>query len=140
MGAKEMTQMTYIDKKPPIIVRESDHDRLWKLAAPLHERADDVPDQLLSELDRAEIVPDDKIPHGVITMGARLRYETDNGEKRSVVLVFPNEADIAQGRVSILTPIGVALLGLSAGQSIQWRTLNGAERHLTILSVCGPGN
>ena len=64
-----MTQMTYIDKKPSITVSESDHDRLWKLAAPLHERADDVPDQLLSELDRAEIVPDDKIPHGVITMG-----------------------------------------------------------------------
>jgi regulator of nucleoside diphosphate kinase len=52
-------------------------------------------------------------------------------------LVFPGQADIAAGKISILTPIGAALIGLSQGQSIDWKTRDGRSRQLTILSVEG---
>ena len=64
----------------------------------------------------------------VVRMGSTLRYVTDSGEDRTVTLVFPAEADIAAGKISILTPIGAALLGLSEGQSIHWQTRNGESR------------
>ena len=53
-----------------------------------------------------------------------------------MTLVFPDEADLASGKVSVMTPVGVALIGLSVGQSIEWRTPGGA-RSLTVLKVDG---
>lgn len=71
-------------------------------------------------------------------MGSTLRYVTDSGDDRTVTLVFPGDADIAEGRVSILTPIGVALIGLSAGQSMGWTTRDGRPNRLTVEHVETP--
>ncbi len=68
-------------------------------------------------------------------MGSTVEYESDIEGARTVTLVFPGEADIALSRVSILTPIGTALLGLSPGQSIGWTARDGRRHQLTILSV-----
>jgi regulator of nucleoside diphosphate kinase len=65
-------------------------------------------------------------------------YKADDGRERRVELVFPGEADIGAGKISILTPIGTALIGLSEGQSIAWTARDGSERHLTVLKVEGP--
>jgi regulator of nucleoside diphosphate kinase len=70
-------------------------------------------------------------------MGSGVVFRSDNGETRRVKLVFPGQADIAAGRISILTPIGAALIGLSEGQSIAWKTRDGRLRQLTILAVEG---
>ncbi|WP_325053327.1 GreA/GreB family elongation factor [Sinorhizobium meliloti] len=56
----------------------------------------------------------------VVRMGSTVEYETDTGGRRTVALVFPINADISEGKISILTPIGTALIGLSVGQSIMW--------------------
>lgn len=128
-----MSQIQTDRAKPSIAVCRSDHDRLTQLAEQSSNPV--VADALLSELDRARVVPDEELAGSVVRMGSRLRYRTDGGESRVVQLVFPAEADIAAGRVSILTPIGAALLGLKPGQSIDWRTRDGRTQILTVESV-----
>jgi regulator of nucleoside diphosphate kinase len=71
-------------------------------------------------------------------MGSTVRYVTDTGDDRTVTLVYPAEADISSGKVSILTPIGAALIGLSPGQSIDWQARDGRFHRLTIESVQRP--
>jgi regulator of nucleoside diphosphate kinase len=123
---------------PKIIVSESDHQRLTDLAMAVQDRMPEVADELLAEMDRAEIASPEKIPGNVVRMGSTLRFRSDDGQEREVTLVFPGEADIAQGKISILTPVGAALIGLSEGQSIMWATRDGEKRRLTVLSVAAP--
>ena len=73
----------------------------------------------------------------IVRMGSTLRFTTDAGEDRTVTLVFPAEADIAEGRISVLTPIGIALVGLAAGQSMDWTARDGRVHRLTVESVDG---
>lgn len=109
-----------IGNKPSIFVSKTDHGRLTLLANGLLDKKPELADELLSELERAQIVEAVAIPADTIQMGTTLEYEPDDGHKRQVTLVYPAEADIAEGKVSILTPIGTALLGLRPGQSIEW--------------------
>lgn len=122
-------------RKPAITVSQTDYERLTRLAEAYSERNQQVADQLLAELDRARIVTDEKLRSGIVRMGSTLRFTSDLGEDRTVALVFPGEADIAEGRVSILTPIGAALIGLAAGQSIDWTARDGQVHRLTVESV-----
>tara|TARA_R110000772_G_scaffold191168_1_gene302069 strand:- start:61992 stop:62405 length:414 start_codon:yes stop_codon:yes gene_type:complete len=135
-----MTFENATQSKPPITIARTDHDRLWGLAEGVSDRNPDVSSQLLAELDRAKIVPDEQIEGNVVSMGSTLRFTTDTGEDRTITLVFPNEADISAGKVSILTPIGAALIGLSAGQSIDWTGRDGHPHRLTVESVNGTGD
>lgn len=121
--------------KPPITMTRSDHDRLTGLAETAAAKGILVAEQLFAELDRARVVADKKIPRDVVKMGSTLRFTTDRGEDRTVTLVFPGEADISLGRISILTPIGAALIGLSRGQSIDWSARGGQSNRLTVASV-----
>lgn len=123
---------------PKITVSQSDHERLSKLASAMLERIPDVAEELLSELDRARVVSDRSMRPNTARMGSTLEYRSDDGQQRQVTLVFPVEADIAQGKVSILTPIGAALIGLTEGQSITWSARDGRRRQLTVLSVKQP--
>lgn len=108
--------------KPAISMANSDHERLTRLAESIADHNPETADELFAELDRARIIADDKLSHDVVRMGTRLRFTTDAGEDRVVALVYPHEADINAGRVSILSKIGTALIGLKVGQSIEWRT------------------
>jgi regulator of nucleoside diphosphate kinase len=71
-------------------------------------------------------------------MGFEVRFTSDLGEDRQVTLVFPGEADIAEGKISILTPIGVALIGLKTGQSIDWTARDGRLHRLTVGTLREP--
>jgi regulator of nucleoside diphosphate kinase len=130
-----MTAATVERRKPPIAVTRSEHENLYRLAEAWSERNPAVVDRLISELDRARVVPDSRLPAQVIRMGSRLRYVTDSGESREVSLVYPGQADISEGKVSILTPIGIALLGLSPGQSIDWQGIDQRVHRLTVESI-----
>lgn len=121
--------------KPDIVVTPEDHNRLSILASDALERFPDAAQELLVELDRAKVVPADELPSNVIRMGSGVEFQSDDGKTRKVRLVFPGEADIDAGKVSILTPIGAALIGLAEGQSITWTTRDGTSRELTILAV-----
>ncbi|MDM9644822.1 nucleoside diphosphate kinase regulator [Rhizobium sp. S163] len=122
-------------RKPSIAIARSEHERLTKLAEAFAVRTPEVSDELLTELERARVVDDAKIPGDVVRMGSSLRYTSDLGEDRSVTLVYPGDADIAAGRISIMTPIGAALIGLSPGQSIDWRARDGRVHRLTVQKV-----
>lgn len=124
-------------EKPSIIVSDTDQGRLTTLATDALERFPQAAQELLSEMERAAVVSAEAVPPNVVQMGSGVVFRSDNGETRRVTLVFPGQADIAAGRISILTPIGAALIGLSEGQSIAWKTRDGRLRQLTILAVEG---
>ncbi|HOG18782.1 MAG TPA: nucleoside diphosphate kinase regulator [Syntrophales bacterium] len=86
-------------------------------------------DGLEKELDRAKVVASKKVPKDVITMNsvARLR-DLASGEALTYTLVFPVDADIAQGRISVLAPIGTALIGYGVGDIIEWPVPSGTRR------------
>lgn len=93
-------------------------------------------DVLNEELDRAIVVPDERLPAEVITMNARILYADDvAGGQREVELVYPHEADATQGKISVLAPVGMALIGLATGQSIDWRFPDGKIHRLSVLQV-----
>ncbi len=78
-------------------------------------------ESLQNELDRAHIVEPTAIPHDVVTMNSHVRLkDMGTGEERMWVLVFPSDADITQNRISILAPIGTAILGYRAGDTVDW--------------------
>ena len=122
---------------PEIVVSDTDHARLTTLANSALETVPDTAEELLSELDRARIVADGSMPRDVVRMGSAVEFRADNDQKR-VTLVFPQEADIAAGKISVLTPVGAALIGLAKGESISWTARDGTSHELTILSVEQP--
>jgi regulator of nucleoside diphosphate kinase len=122
---------------PEIMLASSEHRLLLRLAAGSGQTADDS-DELLYELERATVVPDQFLPSDTVRMGSTVSFRTGDGENKSVELVLPVDADIAAGKVSVLTPIGTALLGLRTGQSISWRTRDGRRQALTVLQVMPP--
>ncbi|GAA5663452.1 MULTISPECIES: nucleoside diphosphate kinase regulator [Brucella] len=122
-------------KKPNIVVSEIDYERLMGLATNVSERLEEIAEELMAELDRAKVVPAKRLPQDVIHMGSTVEFRSNDGQERRVTLVYPGEADIAQGKISILTPIGTALIGLAPGQSISWTARDGKQHELNVLSV-----
>lgn len=121
--------------KPVVILTQSEYDRLAMLADGASARDAAAASDLSVEIERARVVPDGKVPRGVVRMGSVVEYSDGSGERRTVELVFPGEADIARGRVSILTPIGAALIGMAEGRSIDWTGRDGRVRRLTVHRV-----
>lgn len=124
---------------PTVIIDEAYYDRLESLAMGGMERAQAAAERLLEELERAEVLPSEEVPQNVVNIGSEVTYSDDEGDRsHTVCLVFPAEADISQNRISVLTPVGAALIGLSEGQSITWLSRDGKERRLTVLEVKPP--
>lgn len=121
---------------PPIVVTQADHDRLSDLASAALRNMPAVGEFLAEELDRARVVAPAEIAPTVVTMNSRVEFRDDQtGEVRTATLVYPGDQDIAAGKISILTPVGAALIGLEEGQSIVWETRSGAQKSLTVLKV-----
>lgn len=90
---------------------------------------------LEAELDRATLVPDDELPGDVVRMHSEaLLVDVETGEELTCQLVFPSEADIERMRVSVLAPVGTAILGFRTGDRFEWRVPSGT-RHLMIKDV-----
>jgi regulator of nucleoside diphosphate kinase len=91
---------------------------------------------LLDELTRAEVLPPESMPDNIVTMRSRLECEDMlTGELHTLTLVYPNEADAEQGLISVLAPVGSALLGLSVGQNIQWDAPGGRKLNLRVNKI-----
>ncbi|WJR79122.1 nucleoside diphosphate kinase regulator [Bradyrhizobium sp. NP1] len=121
---------------PPIIVTSDDARRLSALANSSMEIFPPVAHFLAREMDRASVAPDDADLAGVVRMGSRVGYRDERtGGVREVVLVYPHEADIDHNRISVLTPVGAALIGLSIGQAIEFQTPDRQMRSVTVLHV-----
>ncbi len=122
-------------RKPAIVLGETDHARLEGLATTIEARNPAVAAAILAELDRARVVADRALPAGTVCMGATVTFSVDGAEPRTVTLVYPGEADIEAGRISVATPVGAALIGLSAGQSMPWIGTDGKARKLDVVAV-----
>ena len=110
-----------------IIVTDRDFVRLRSL----HEH-----EHLVSELERADVVDGRDVPPDVVTMNSRVMYEDLTSRKvTEVTIVFPQDADVQQGKVSVLAPVGTALLGLAEGDSIVWPFPDGSSRCLRVVAV-----
>jgi len=121
-------------RKPAITIARSEHRKLLAFATGLEQRDPELAESLFGELERARVVDDQRMAGDVIRMGSTVTY-TAHDEERTVTLVYPLEADISLGRISILTPVGTALLGLSPGQSIGWTDRNGRGHRLRVETV-----
>lgn len=124
---------THHASKPDIHVTDRDREILERLAFGTRS-APQVADELLSELARAGTAQDGDAGK-YIGLGTKLTFATSAGEEKTVELVMPAEADISAGRISILTPVGVALLGLSKGQTIEWNARDGRAGTLTVIEI-----
>jgi regulator of nucleoside diphosphate kinase len=92
--------------------------------------------KLEGELARAAIVSREEIPRDVVTMNSRVVFENETtGERREVTLVYPGEADIDAGKISVLVPVGTALLGMQVGQSIDWQLPSGEQHRYRVIEV-----
>jgi len=126
-------------RKPRITLSVEDFEQLSVLARAAMSRLPDIASELTDELERAELVPAADYLGGVVCMGSEVTFRDEStGKTQRVTLVYPDKADIAQSRVSVLTPIGTALIGLRIGASIEWETRTGEVRELTVLDVAPP--
>lgn len=115
-----------------IYVTEVDYNRLTGLIERTRERNGtdrEYLNKLEAELDRAEIIDSKAIPGDVITMRSKVRLkDLVSGESNTYSLVFPTEADFAEGKISVLAPIGTAILGYRQGDTIEWPVPSGVRK------------
>lgn len=124
---------------PRIVISNLDEPRLTAIATAAADRVPDVAAALLRELERAEILPDAAMPADVVRIGSTAEVEIDGRRRLTVKLVLPVDADINAGKISVLTPVGAALVGLSPGQRMKWLANDGCEHVLTVVAVFGAG-
>lgn len=121
---------------PPILVTDHDYEKLIRFVERSFADLPRVIGFLKQELDRADLVAPQKVPRDVVTMNSRLTFRTNaDGISRTVTLVYPGQADLLAGRLSILTPVGVALLGLQPGQTMTWEDRMGDVKTLVVQNV-----
>lgn len=126
--------------RPPIHLIDSESDMVGDIALRAENRLPVVSAMLLTEIERAELHSRETLPADVVCLGADVDFlDEGSGQRRTVQLVLPADADIAEGRISILTPMGAGLFGLSTGQTIDWPDLEGREHRIRILAVRQPG-
>lgn len=115
-----------------IYITEPDYNRLSALIEKTRESNGidrEYLNKLEAELDRAEIVDPKDIPGNIITMRSTVRLkDLVSGEENTYSLVFPTEADFSQGKISVLAPIGTAILGYRRGDTIEWTVPSGLRR------------
>jgi len=115
-----------------IYITDLDMQRLQKLLEGSHnwnERDREYLEDLEAELDRAIVVSSRKVPPDIVTMNSQIRVtDLDSGKEMTIQLVFPSEADYEQGKISIMAPIGTALLGYRVGDAVEWRVPAGMRR------------
>lgn len=122
------------DKKMSIYITELDRQRLEKLIEIAEERPNgdgnhEYLRKLESELDAAETVSSAEVPGDVITMRSKVRLrDLTTNEQMVYTLVFPSEAKFDEGRISVLAPVGTAMLGYRAGSVIEWHVPSGLRR------------
>jgi regulator of nucleoside diphosphate kinase len=111
--------------KPKIILTDADHQRLESLLASEFAKVIspvEYLEDLRAELRQAKIVPPDRVPPNVVTMNSTVVLrDLETRQKETYTLVYPERADIANDRLSVLAPVGTAILGQRVGDELKWR-------------------
>ncbi len=124
-----------MSERPAIYVLEHDFDRL---SAMLEKQSHDNPtaEALWLELDRATLVDVDKLPPGSVTINSLVHFKNEgNDAEYTLRLVYPNQREADEERVSVLAPAGAALLGLRVGDRIDWPLSGKNKLSLKIIHV-----
>lgn len=125
-----------MDTKPRIIVSSLDMQRLEALLESPNSSAYAGRDALEAELERAEVVEPGQVPPDVVTMNSVVRFEMDTPRQEfQLTLVYPKDADNSAEKISVMAPVGSALLGLSVGDEIEWPRPGGAATKVRIVEV-----
>ncbi len=122
--------------RPPIIVSSLDMERLEHLLDSLPSAQASTRDTLLDELARAELVEPADMPADVVTMNSRVRFVLDDAAQEfDMSLAYPKDVNGEADKLSILTPVGNALLGLKVGDSIDWERPDGGRFEVTVREI-----
>ena len=114
--------------RPAIIINELDAERIDRLLEQPAFANSPVADALNEELEA--------MPHDVVTMNSRVKFrDLTSGEERVRTLVFPSQVTDSASQLSVLAPVGAALLGLKVGSTIHWELPGGASTHLEVLEL-----
>lgn len=125
-----------VELRPPIAIDSIHFARLSALSSLTNGPMAEVCEYLREELDRALVLPAEKWRPDIVSLDSQVEFRDEQtGKVQEIILVYPLDADIARRRVSVLTPVGAALLGLSVNQTISFRTRIGERRELTVLKV-----
>jgi regulator of nucleoside diphosphate kinase len=121
---------------PSITLSTEDFERLSALANAARTKMPNIAADLAEEIARAHVLAKGRRPEHIVSMNSDVEFRDDTtGKIQWVKLVYPEAADISQRRISVLTPVGTALIGLQTGHSITWEAPTGELRHLTVLTV-----
>jgi regulator of nucleoside diphosphate kinase len=130
-----MTTTIHTQTLPTIYVTEADHEILSNLAEAVADRAAGSR-VLANEMDRAVIVEPGQAPRPFVGVGSTVEYQDlSSGQARRVRLSLPRDASIDEGRISVLTPIGAALIGMTAGETFHWTDNDGRPRGVRVLAI-----
>lgn len=117
----------------PLIMTLNDFRKLSSL---VKYTDSDAMELLDAELNRASVVIDEELPKDVVSMNSKVSYiDLETRQESIVTLVFPHDAKIEENRISVLAPIGAALIGLRVGQTIEWPLPNGRQKKIQVTSV-----
>lgn len=134
-----MLQNVEFAEKPPISLVDAEADLLGDLALVLEPQSPELAQLIFDEVDRAKIVPARSISPAIVRIGSEVEFVNEgSGRTHRVRLVLPFEADISRGAISVLTPAGIGLIGLSEGQSIRWPDASARLRTLRVTAVRPP--
>ena len=126
-------------ERPPVHLLASESDLVATLALQSERRQPLVAAMLLEEIERAELHDPDTMPANYARLNSFVTFvDEKTAHVREVQLVLPAEADIAESRISILTPMGAALYGLAEGACIDWPDLDGNARPIRVMRVEQP--
>lgn len=127
-----------MSEAPPLVISQEDFE---KITAILFNARFEIAELLEEELSRAKLVPASEVPADTVGMGSQVTFvDLDSNEEYTTTLVYPHESDIQQNKVSILAPIGAALIGLRVGQTINWPLKNMKVRRLKVTAVSFSAN
>ncbi|NUH63877.1 nucleoside diphosphate kinase regulator [Sulfitobacter sp. S0837] len=123
-------------RRPKIVLSSTRLAELEALSEGMMRRNPDLAEQLVEELGRARIVTPARLRPDIVDIGRKVTYRDETAEKdHTITLVFPQDADISNERISVMTPLGVALIGLAEDAVFHWETRDGHRRELKILKV-----
>lgn len=117
------------------IVEASDRSALIDLAYKALVKDFDVATELVYRLEKSIVVPDGQLPRDVVRPGSTVTFDVQSVRRRTLKIVYPTDLDADGVRISVLAPMGVALLGLRPGQRSQWFARNGQANELTVVHV-----
>ena len=132
----ESSSVTENRVAPRITLSTEDFERLSALANAARTRMPNLAADLIEEIARADVLAKGLRLEHIVRMNSDVEFRDDTtGKIRRVKLVYPEAADISQRKISVLTPVGTALIGLRRGHSITWEAPSGELRQLTVLTV-----